>query len=282
MDLSKLSESEALNVEATTKHLGYSADLLHDLEKLYQVLPALLKSPGGDIATSDELLAFLTILHESRMCEVLLTKSVLSAMRMYQADAFTHLRRAIECSAFAARMGKHHELARVWAEGTRGEDAKYKEYRKAFTSRDVYPDEKHPDHDPILMQLKDAFDLCSKTIHGSPLGMAGHFATVTKQQKADGRWHINFFDMPPDSFVSCFFHILGTHCLILSLFEKTIRPYVADPDAWKEKYEKEYRYAAPKVQRHLQKWLPNIAALYAARNTPKDRKVTGLKPPARS
>jgi hypothetical protein len=164
-------------------------------------------------------------------------------------------------------MSKHHELSRSWAEGILGDDAKYRAYRKAFRSEDVFPNEKHPDHDPILTDLKHKFDLCSKLIHGSPLGMAGHFATIPKEESGTRTWYINFFDMPPDSFVSSFFHILGTHCLILRLFARIIEPYVADLNIWKEKYKKEYLYVAGKVQRHMQKWMPNIAALYSARNS---------------
>jgi hypothetical protein len=262
--LSELVGAEVTNFNATTKHLGFSAELLKDVETIYESIPPLMKSPGGDIASSDELLAFLAILHELRMCQVLLTKAVLAAMRMYRGDAFTDLRRAIESCAFAVRMSTHHDLSRVWAEGSMDDDGKYKAYRKAFRTDDVFPKQGHVDHDPILTDLRDKFDLCSKLIHGSPMGMAGHFQTSPKE--ASGGWQVNFFDMPQDNFVSCFFHILGTHCLILQMFGRTLQPYAADGDAWKEKYEKEYRYVAGKIQRHIQKWLPNIAALYAARN----------------
>jgi hypothetical protein len=275
-DLVKLAEAEAANVQATRKHLGFSADLLGDIELVYKAITPLVKSPGGDIDTSDELLAFLAILHELRMCEMLLTKLVVAAMRMYRGDSFTHLRRAIESCAFAVRMSKHRDLSRVWAEGIMDDDAKYKAYRKAFRSDEVFPNENHPDHDPILTDLKDKFDLCSKLIHGSPLGMAGHFATIPREQNTTGKWQINFFDMPQDSFVSSFFHILGTHCLVLRLFGRIVEPYAVDKDVWNEKYEKEYQYVAGKVQRHIQKWLPNIAVLYAARNS--GQTLPGLGP----
>lgn len=280
MNISKLMESEATNVSATKKHLGHSADLLHDIEKLYRRIPSLVKSPGGDIASSDEQLTFLTILHESRICDVLLTKAVLAAMRMYLADTVTHLRRAIECCAFATRMSKHHELTRVWAEGNLGDDTKYKAYRNAFTSRDVYPNPSHPDYDPILANLKQQFDLCSKQIHGSLLGMAGHFTTIpNKDTNATKQWQINYFDMPSDMFVSSFFHVLGTHCMILRLFAQIVQPYIMDLDAWREKYDREYRYVAEKIQRHLQQWLPNITALYEARNSGQRLPIGNFRPP---
>jgi hypothetical protein len=259
-----LVEAEIANFNGTKKYLGFSAKLFKDVETLYESIPPLMKSPGGDIASSDELLVFLAILHELRMSQVLLTKAVLAAMRMYRGDAFTDLRRAIESCAFAVRMSKHHNLSRVWVEGSMDDDAKYRAYRKAFRTEDVFPNEKHVDHDPILTDLRGKFDLCSKLIHGSPMGMAGHFQTSPKE--AGGGWQINFFDMPHDNFVSCFFHILGTHCLILQMFGRILGPYARDSDEWKEKYEKEYKYVAGKIKRHFQKWLPNIAALYSTRN----------------
>jgi hypothetical protein len=85
-DLQKLAEAEAANVKATTKHLGFSAELLRDIESVYRAIPPLAKSPGGDLESSDELLALLAILHELRMCEMLLTKAVVAAMRMYRGD----------------------------------------------------------------------------------------------------------------------------------------------------------------------------------------------------
>lgn len=265
-DLLKLAEAEATNFNATSKHLGDTARLVGDVESIYKVIPSLVKSPGGSIDSSDDLLAFLTIIHESRMCEILLTKGALAAMRMYRGDAFLHLRRAIESCAFAVRISKHHELSRVWAEGTIGDDVKYTAYRKAFRTAQVFPDDKHPDYDPALADLKNKFDLCSKLIHGSPLGIAGHFTTLSKEDKTTGRWHINFFDMPQDAFVSSFFHILGTHCMIVNLFGRMCEPYAGNSETWSKKYVSEYQYVAERVKRHFGKWSGNIAALNVARN----------------
>ena len=50
--------------------------------------------------------------------------------------------------------------------------------------------------------------------------------------------------------------------MILQLFGRILDPFMTDSSMWK----KEYEYVAGKLQRHMQKWLPNVAALYAARN----------------
>ncbi len=83
------------------------------------------------------------------------------------------VRRASESCAFAAHIIKHHELGATWVKaGTSETD--YKTYREAFKSFKVFQKEKtHPDHDPLLLELKKNFDLCSKLLHGSG-GLANH------------------------------------------------------------------------------------------------------------
>jgi hypothetical protein len=194
-NLSELVAAEITNLDATTKSLDVSALVISDIESLCEKLTPLIKRPAGNLDSSDELLAVKLIIHELMMCRMLLTNAALAAMRMYQGDAFTHLRRAIETCAFAVRMSKHHDLSRIWAESgldKNGEDTKYRAYRKAFRTADVFPNKDHPDHDPLLTHLKGGFDLCSKTIHGSVFGMAGHFVT-SKNRNAPGSRHVNLF-----------------------------------------------------------------------------------------
>jgi hypothetical protein len=263
--LSELASGEALNFEATTKHLGATVDLVGDLDSLYAALTPLIKSPGGNIDTSDEQLALVSILHEFGLCRILLTKAVLALLRMYRGDSFTDLRRAVESCAFAVRMSKHNDLSRIWAQSgldADGEYTKYKAYRKAFRPEDVFPNEDHADHDPILADLKVKFDLSSKLIHGSPLGMAGHYGTTRKEDVPPNISHISFFDMPKDSFVSSFFHVLNTHAVVLHMFGQVLKPYMPDFNDWK----KEYDYVGEKLLRHFEKWRSNIIALNSARN----------------
>jgi hypothetical protein len=91
--------------------------------------------------------------------------------------------------------------------------------------------------------------------------MASHFGTVPRDKNTGGKWHVNLFDMPPDSLVSCFFFILNTHRFILHLFGRTLEPHTTDFNVWK----KEYIYVAGKLERHRQKWAPHVGSLNAAR-----------------
>jgi hypothetical protein len=266
MKLGELKTAEETNFKGTTRHLGESVELLNDIEGLYEKMTPLLKHPGGDIDTSDQLLAFVIINNEFMMSRLLLTKSSLAVLRMYQGDAFAHLRRTIESCAFAVRMSKHHKLSRIWAEaGTdkNPDGPKYKAYRDAFRSQDVFPKKQtHPDYDPLLMTLSGKFDLCSKLIHGSIFGMSGHFGTVPKDKNTTLTRHVNLFDMPPDTFVSSFFFILETHRIILQLFGRIFKPHTTDFSVW----QKEYDYVEGKINRHIVTWGPRLKALNEARN----------------
>src|SRR5437764_14900625 len=108
--LKEFAEAEAHNLDSSTKALGNSAELVNDFESVYEVLFPLLKQPEGDL-DSDQVLAFVSVIHEFAFCRTLLSKSALALMRGYQGDSMLHLRRAIEACAFAVRMNKHRELA---------------------------------------------------------------------------------------------------------------------------------------------------------------------------
>jgi len=116
--VSGLEAAEKLNFQTTLKHLGPTSHLVTDADTLYLKLLKLAKLPVDDARElTDEDIAFASIRHEARMCRMLLNKAVLAAMRGYQGEALTHLRRAIEACAFSVRIGKHHYLSRVWPEG---------------------------------------------------------------------------------------------------------------------------------------------------------------------
>jgi hypothetical protein len=264
-DLKEMAATEATNFTATTEHLGATALLLSDIEGLYEALTPLLKSPEGSTDTSDQVFTINAIFIELMMCRMLLTKAALASLRMYHAEALTHLRRAIEGCAFAVRMSKHPELSRIWAEGgqdKKGEDTRYQRYRKAFKPQDVFPKQGHADHDPLLSQLWGRFDLCSKVIHGSILGVANPVGLVPKNSSTPHIRRINFFDMRPDSFVPTFFYLLRTHIILLSLFGRILKDYAGNLESWWN----EYSYVSKKLDRHREQWKPNITSLIRQRN----------------
>jgi hypothetical protein len=261
-NITELGPKEAENQAKATTYLKASALLIGDVESLYLGITPLVKFPGGDLDSPDQLLLFVTLAcNQLMMSRMLFTKSVIAALRMYQGDALTHLRRAIETCAFTARMSKDRSLCKVWAEAS-FDDNKYNAYRKAFRTQDVFPKKGHVDFNPLLSALKDTFDLASKQLHGSVYGMANHFHAVPKDRNAPNTRNINFFDMPPESFPSTYFMILGTHLTILDLFGQMFEPHLTDFPKWKADYDA----TKGRVGRHVAKWQPTIAAWNAARN----------------
>jgi hypothetical protein len=260
-DITGLGPKEAENQERATKYLEAASLLIGDIELLYLGITPLLKAPQGGIDAPDQLALFFVIANKQLMISrMLYTKAIIAALRMYQADSLTHLRRVIEVCAFTVRMSKHRELCKVWSEAGL-DDAKYEAYRKAFRTAEVFPKQGHPDHDPLLTFLKDRFDLGSKLIHGSVFGSANHFATVPKGANTPTRRNVNFFDMPADSFPSTYFMILTTNLVILELYGKMFKPHMTESAGW----EKEYKDIKERVDRDLNKWKPTIMQWNARR-----------------
>jgi hypothetical protein len=264
-DLSELAATEAFNLELNIKTLGDTGLLVGDVEALYEAATPLLEFPKGPLDSSDHVFAFYVIFHQLMMCRVLLTKSALATLRMYHADSFISLRRAIESCAFSVRISKHPELAKAWASAH--EDEKhYHAYRKGFEPRDVFSKNGHSDYDPNLSALKVKADICSKLIHGSVYGMAGHFGAAKDKNSIDGPTNrVDFFDLPSDTFLSTFFFVLKSHILILKMFGQILRQSMTDFAAW----EKHHENVEGRIERHLLKWGAEIVSFSNARNAQK-------------
>ena len=260
-DLTEIGQKEAENLENATKYLKASALLIGDIESLYLGIAPLVKFPGGNLDSPDQLALLVTLVcHQVMMSRMLFTKSVIAALRMYQGDALTHLRRAIETCAFTVRMSRHRNLCKVWSEAA-FDDKNYNTYRKAFRTEDAFPKQGHADFNPLLSTLKDTFDLASKRLHGSVYGMANHFQSVPRDRNAPYTRNVNFFDMPPESFPSTYFTILNTHLTILDLYARILEPHLTDFAQWKS----EYDLIKERVSRHVNSWVPIVMAWNKAR-----------------
>lgn len=227
--LEELSKTEALNFAESSRVLQESLGLVGELETLYELLPPLLRWPPSG-ANSDESISMLAAVHELAFCRRQLSMGVLTLFRAYWGDSLTHLRRAIESCAFAVRMMKHHNLIQDWQNAATGDSA-YADYRRSFKPKDLFPDSAHADYDPILSELKDTYDLCSKMIHGSIFGLAGHFRYPNPENAS---FEINFFDLPENGeLISTYFLHLNAHKRMARLFEKALKGYAAgDFVAW--------------------------------------------------
>jgi hypothetical protein len=147
-------------------------------------------------------------------------------MRAQEGDSLVHLRRAIECCAFAVRISKHPELGNVWLDAVNG-DQKYKVFRKAFAMSEMFPKSPHADHDPVVSELYQRYDHCSKKAHPNVYGMAGHFEYEDSSEKLT--FTFNVFDLASDhSLISSIYLIFDAHKRMLRLFGRVLERYAGD------------------------------------------------------
>lgn len=225
VSISDVAENESKNLQVSINRLGNTATLIADFESVYDGLPPIITLPVGG-AENDEAMAVIAILQLMVFCRRQLTMGCLTLMRAQQGDALLHLRRAIESCGFAVRMSKHHELVRVWLNGVAG-DQGYREFKKAFGSRDIFPKAKHTDHDVVLDELYERYDLCSKKAHANVYGMSGHFEYGDSPEKFS--FSLSVFDLPSDhSLVSSIYLIFDAHKRMLSLFGRMLEHYAGD------------------------------------------------------
>ena len=220
-EIERLIDAENANFEISRKGLGRTYELLADYQDAYDSLTRMVVMPDQGAVTDDAMVTTAG-LHFMAVSRREFTIGVLALMRAYRGDSLLHLRRAIEASAFAARIRKHPHLARLWVESAAGKD-QYDDYREKVTKKLFPPD------NSLLLELGERYDRCSKQMHSSIYGMAGHFSY------SDGPVQIllKFFDMPPDhSLVTALYYTLDTHRRILRLYAQVFRSNMDGTAAW--------------------------------------------------
>jgi hypothetical protein len=186
------------------------------------------------------------------MCRRQLTVGTLTLLRGYRGDHKSHLRKAIETCAFAAKMERHPHMARVWLEAGGGEEA-FEKFRKKFTNL-------FPHDDRQLVSLGEHYDICAKATHPSMYGVALYFAA--QRARKPGTAGLDVFDvMTEGNLVAEFVTSMCVHLIIIQVFDRLLKPYTGDRlEQWSAKYkecEKNYliahRYWQPLVEEALRR-----------------------------
>jgi hypothetical protein len=217
--VSSLACEEQRHLDNGLQLLGDTYDLITDVEKLFDALPSLCKFPS-DSRTNDATYAALLTRELMRVCRRQLTLGTLTLLRRHRVDSNFHLRKAIELCAYAAKMGKHPHMARLWIEARKDEQAfdKFKDkFKKLF-----------PQYDPELTKLGHHYDECSKAMHSSIYGVAGYFAAhvATGNQPGAG---IDIFDTTKDATVIVFFfHETDAYLTMLRVFGRLLAVYAGE------------------------------------------------------
>jgi hypothetical protein len=213
----RLAAEEQKNLDHAMAFLGDTYDLLTDLERLYDTLRQLCRLPN-DADNNDT--TFAAGLNGNLMfiCRRQLTLATLTLFRGYWNDSQIQLRKALETCAFAARMGKHPHMARIWVQAGISDEA-FEKFRKAFTKL-------FPDDDPQLKILGEHYDACSKAMHSSIYGVAHYFAHPRRKPTNTS---IDVFDVWTNAkLVETFITSISLHLIMLRVFERLLAAYAAN------------------------------------------------------
>lgn len=218
----KIVEGEAYNYGVSLNTLASTAGLIDDLDEAYATLPSIVRPLT--VRTEHEQYANLAVIHLLWFCRRQLTVSGLTLLRAYHADAMVNLRRAIEASAIAQRISKHHDLAKIWWSAAQTSES-YRTYKRAFKSAKIFPTHTDADFDTRIGELYHCYGLLSRIVHGSIYSVAGMFE-YSYDEEATKRFYLKFFDLAPGhSLVSALYMILDCHMRMLSLFGDMLCPY---------------------------------------------------------
>lgn len=225
-EIDEIREAEEMNYQTAKKAVGESFSLVQDVLDLYGLLGDIVKNLGSP--PPEEMVASAHFLLASRYQ---LTLGSLSLLRCHLSDSFLFTRKAIEYSAFAARVKKCPHLARVWLEA--GSTAKsYEKYRNKFGQKELFPKD-----DALLSILYARYDICSKLSHPSIYSLTRH-AEIAKTHEAITLLYQYFQvrDSDPTEPIRTLLWVIDTHFGVIRIFERVFSSYIErDPKRWEIK-----------------------------------------------
>lgn len=177
-----------------------------------------------------------------------LVQGVLDALRGQLADSFAHSRLAIEAAAFAAHARRSPEAAELWLRSGERSEA-YRDYRRAFVSRDIFPRD-----DELLADLFTQYDTSAKQTHPSLYRSARHLRFTG----ADAAGEFHYFQLAPDDEsepARTFLWIVDTHVQLLKVFARVFADVVA---VNKSSWEIRVNYVDTRVTLAYFRWEPKI------------------------
>jgi hypothetical protein len=240
-EIERVAAGEILNYEVSKSGLGDSLSLVQDVVDLYQLFVSLIEQ--SKIPPKDEVVAPAYFLSG---CRYQLVVGVLALLRGHVSDSFHFSRKAIELSAFAARVKKHPHLAMVWLQAWHNPGA-YEKYREKFSPGKLFPD----DH-VLLGKLYDRYDFASKFVHPSFYSMARHVKVINES----AGFHLDFdyfelHDTDPAEPAGTFLWIIDTHFGIVRVFEEVLGSILnANRDLWESRRDS----VDAKILMHKNKW----------------------------
>ena len=198
--------------------------------------------PRDEIVTSSQFLL---------ACRYQLVVGAITSLRGHLSDSHMYTRKAIEFSAFAARVKKHPHLAMVWLKADAKDAESYGKYREKFSPGKLFP----ADH-AVLKELYDRYDHCSKVSHPSLYSICRHIET--ERTATDFNIRFNYCELKNNDLsepAQTFLWIVDTHFGILQVFEEVLADVIAHD---RKKWEVQRNAVDGKVAVHKEKWKPVI------------------------
>jgi hypothetical protein len=228
-----LATNENDNLTASLSYLGDTYNLVFLLDDAYARLRNCLAVAGRMLASPNNSLSTLAIfISVSHTC---LTRAILAILRgHFGQESKVYMRKAIECCAFARKIGLNPELATIWFKGMDSEE-EFTRFRKAF-KKSLFP----PD-DELMVVLYEEFDACSKAIHSSVLGIGPMFAPLINPNIDANKLLVRLFMLEV-------FH----HGHILMVYERLVRTFAGDDiNEWNAAFDR----VQAVIEEHSEKWL---------------------------
>lgn len=219
----EIAEKEEVNFQKNRAKFAEHYLLLEDCESAYRLflnnVIDLRKASHAEVRYFDCLKVCIDIPNE-------LSLAVLALFREHLGDSSYHIRKAIELFGFASLMSKGEADAAKWRKAA-VDEAAYSEYRKAFSTRKLFPFE-----DQGLRLLYEQYDFSSKDIHSSIFSIDEHLVSTRKDGSKVFGSSTFTADLPALRFKGHANGIVLTHGLILTmlprLFEKFVNASVQD------------------------------------------------------
>jgi hypothetical protein len=214
--LSSVLAMEADNVAISRKYLGSSYEIVQRFDDAYDDLGKRFSKNSGNDDEQHALGVVILLLQVARR-ECLMSAS--ACLKGYRGDAYVSLRRAIEASASAHKVGRKFPLAKVWLEG--GQNAqRYKRYRNKFETN------LFPDNHACLLRLKSYYEWASRVVHPSIFAVSSNIRTEGESTQFSLR------DMPSEEqMVRTLLYMLEAHHAILQVFGDTTKQWM-DAVSW--------------------------------------------------
>lgn len=245
VEIEKIRELQNQNFEISKNALGDSWGLGQDLLELYESLSEIIKD--CKVKISPEEFTSLSFFLGSQYQLVMGCLAILSGNL---SDSFQYTRKAIELSAFAARVKRHPHLAEIWQKADDNDDA-YEEYRKKFSPGKLFSED-----NKILGDLYTRYDECSKITHSSIVSLAQNVEINETEKGIETSFQ--FFGVRADDHsepARTYLWTIDTHFKIIQIFEdvfsNNIKP---DLSTW----EIRRNTMEAKLAVHKERWKPIV------------------------